>query len=318
VVTANKAVLAEHGPELFDAARRYNRVLAFEASVCGEIPVLDVVRQMPSDQDVQGVLAIANGTSNYLLTAMAEGIPYEEALAAAQEAGFAEADPWFDVSGADATQKLALLSSLIFHCWVPWKEIRRQGLEELLPVDFASALRFGCAIRPLASCSRQGDDLELWVSPALVSLQHPLAGVRQETNAVALRLAGRDEPFTMVGKGAGPLPTARSVVRDLNQLRQRLHLPVFQPAPIRDWRAVEQGWYLRCSVEDRPGVFASLASALAEQGLSIREATQVSVAEERAHIVLALQPAPWGQVERAQEVIGAYAWSHEMMCLPIL
>lgn len=319
VITANKAVLAEHGPELFDAARRFNRVLAFEASVCGEIPVLDVVRQMPSDQDVTGVLAIANGTSNYLLTAMASGTPYEQALASAQAAGFAEADPWFDVSGADATQKLALLSSLIFHCWVPWKEIRRQGLEELLPVDFASARRFGCSIRPLASCRRLLGDLELWVSPTLVPFEHPLAGVQRETNAVALTLAGREEPFTMVGKGAGPLPTARSVVRDLNQLRQRPQVPPLPPAPLRDWRAIEQSWYLRCTVEDRPGVFAAVASALAEQTLSIREATQVAEPNSsQAHIVLALQPAPWGQLERAREVIGGYAWSHDLLCLPIL
>ena len=318
VVTANKAVLAEHGLELFAAARKHARILAFEASVCGEIPVLDVVRHMPSNQDVQGVLAIANGTSNYILTHMAAGQPYEEVLAAAQQAGFAEADPYFDVSGADASQKLALLSSLIFHCWVPWGEIRRQGLEELLPVDFASAARFQCAIRPLSCCRRSADGLELWTSPALVPLEHPLASVRQETNAVALQLAGRDEPFTMVGKGAGPLPTARSVVRDLTQLRQMTALPPLQPAALRDWRSVVQGWYLRCSVTDQPGVFAAVATALAQLGLSIREATQISDPGGLAHIVLALQPCSWGQIEQVKQAISAHAWSREVLCLPTL
>jgi len=318
VVTANKAVLAEHGLELFAAARKHNRILAFEASVCGEIPVLDVVRHMPSDQDVGGVLAIANGTSNYLLTHMAAGQPYDEVLAAAQAAGFAEADPYFDVSGADASQKLALLSSLIFHCWVKWTEIRRQGLEELLPVDFTSAERFHCAIRPLACCRRSSEGLELWVSPALVPLSHPLAGVRNETNAVALQLAGREEPFTMVGKGAGPLPTARSVVRDLSQLRQMTPLPTLQPAPLRDWRSIQQGWYLRCSVADQPGVFASVATALAQLGLSIREATQLASGPDLAHIVLALQPCAWGQIEQVKEVISSHSWSREVLCLPTL
>ncbi|MFN8611620.1 MAG: homoserine dehydrogenase [Vulcanimicrobiota bacterium] len=317
VVTANKAVLAEHGLELFAAARKAARILAFEASVCGEIPVLDVVRHMPSNQDVQGVLAIANGTSNYLLTHMAAGQPYEEVLAAAQRAGFAEADPYFDVSGADASQKLALLSSLIFHCWVPWQEIRRQGLEELLPVDFASAERFHCAIRPLSCARRTADGLELWTSPALVPLSHPLASVRQETNAVALQLAGRDEPFTMVGKGAGPLPTARSVVRDLTQLRQMTPLPPLQPAALRDWRSVHQGWYLRCTVSDQPGVFASVATSLAQLGLSIREATQITESEQ-AHIVLALQPCSWGQIEQVKQAISAHSWSREVLCLPTL
>ena len=318
VVTANKAVLAEHGLELFEAARKHNRILAFEASVCGEIPVLDVVRHMPSEQDVQGVVAIANGTSNYLLTHMADGQPYDQVLAAAQAAGFAESDPYFDVSGADASQKLALLSSLIFHCWFRWSEIRRQGLEELLPVDFVSALRFHCAIRPLACCRRSSEGLELWVSPALVPLTHPLAGVRNETNAVALQLAGRDEPFTMVGKGAGPLPTARSVVRDLSQLRQMTALPTLQPAPVRDWRCIEQGWYLRCSVQDQPGVFASIATSLAELGLSIREATQHSESDELAHIVLALQPCSWGQIEQVKASIAAQPWSRQVLSLPSL
>lgn len=318
IVTANKAVLAEHGPEIFEAARQANRVVAFEASVCGEIPVLDVVRHMPSENDVQAVLAIANGTSNYLLTHMAAGQPYDAVLAAAQEAGFAEADPYFDVSGADAAQKLALLSSLIFHCWVPWKEIRRQGLEELFPVDFSSAERFGCAIRPLAFCRRSGEGLELWVSPALVPHGHSLAAVQRETNAVALQLAGREEPFTMVGKGAGPLPTARSVVRDLTQLRQMTPVPRLAPARLRDWRALNSNWYLRCSVADRPGVFAAVATALSHQGLSIREATQRQADDGLAHIVLTLQACSWGEVEQVKEAIASHSWSREVLCLPMI
>jgi homoserine dehydrogenase len=318
VVTANKAVLAEHGMELFAAARRYNRVLAFEASVCGEIPVLDVVRHMPSEQDVQAVLAIANGTSNYLLTAMAAGQPYAEALAAAQAAGFAEADPWFDVSGADATQKLALLASLIFHRWVDWNQVKRQGLQTLQSADLTSARRFGCAIRPIACCTQHADGLELWVSPALVPLEHPLALVQRETNAVALRLEGRDEPFTMVGKGAGALPTARSVVRDLTQLRNLPRPPELQNGQLRDWRDISGGWYMRCTVDDQPGVFASVATALAQQGLSIREAGQQTAEDGRAHIMLTLQPCSWGQMADVEAHIGAHPWSREVLCLPVL
>ena len=160
--------------------------------------------------------------------------------------------------------------------------------------------------------------MELWTSPALVPLEHPLASVRQETNAVALQLAGRDEPFTMVGKGAGPLPTARSVVRDLTQLRQMTALPQLQPASLRDWRSIVKGWYLRCSVSDQSGVFAAVATALAELGLSIREATQISEPDGLAHIVLALQPCSWGQIEQVKQAISAHSWSREVLCLPTL
>lgn len=318
VVTANKAVLAEHGPELFAAARKAHRALAFEASVCGEIPVLDVVRHMPSQEDVRAVLAIANGTSNYLLTHMAQGQAYEPVLRAAQQAGFAEADPYFDVSGSDASQKLALLSSLIFHCWVNWKDIPRQSLEPLLPVDFASALRLGCQIRPLAQCRRHTEGLELWVSPALVPNHHPLASVQQETNAVALQLSGRDEPFTMVGKGAGSLPTARSVVRDLQQIRQGWSLPPLEAGQLRASERIEEAWYLRCSVDDRPGVFAAIAGALVEQNLSIREAIQRQAEGGLAHIVLSLQVCSWGRVRQVCAEIQGHAWCREVICLPHL
>lgn len=317
VVTANKAVLAEHGPELFAAARRSGRTLAFEASVCGEIPVLDTVRHMPSALDVGGVTAIVNGTSNYLITAMAAGEPYGPALVAAQAAGFAEADPWFDVSGADATQKLALLSSLIFHRWVDWKSIRRQGLDALLPVDFASATRFGYTLRPLAHSSRVGEFVQCWVSPALVPVGHPLAGVQRETNAVSLLLEGRSEPFTMVGKGAGALPTARSVTRDLNQLRSAPPVPELPPATLQSHDDCIGPWYLRCTVADRPGVFASLAGALASGGLSIREASQ-SADGDQAHIVLTLQPCRWGALRQVADFVSACDWSHTTLCLPIL
>lgn len=326
VITANKAVLAEHGPEIFGAARKYRRNLGFEGSVCGEIPVIEMVQKVPSSQDVEAITGILNGTSNYLLTRMAEGDDYAEALQGAQEAGFAEADPTLDVSGADAAQKLSILASLVFHTPVVWRSIRLQGIESIRAVDTAEAARNGLSLRPLARAVRHPEGLELWVGPALVEPSHSFFSVRRETNAVSLRLVGREEPLTLVGKGAGALPTARSVLRDLLEVARRerfrmVDIPAFHEA---DEMAVlphsehVYPWFVRFTVKDQPGVFGAVAALLGQHGLSIKQASQQEGHDGVAHIFLALKPARRGVLDHALEHLCANPAVQATLSLPVL
>ncbi|MEW6283912.1 MAG: homoserine dehydrogenase, partial [Candidatus Eremiobacterota bacterium] len=309
VITANKAVLAEHGPEIFETARKARRNLGFEGSVCGEIPVIEVVQGMPSDQDVESITGILNGTSNYLLTRMADGSDYEDALREAQESGFAEADPTLDVSGADAAQKLSILASLVFHTPVNWRDIRLQGIDTIRAVDTAEAARLGLSLRPVSVARRHAQGLELWVGPALVSPGHSLYSVRRETNAVSLRLRGREEPFTLVGKGAGALPTARSVLRDVIEIARRerfrmVDIPAFheaEPVPVLSHAGERYPWWVRFTVRDQPGVFGAVAALLGTHGLSIRQANQQEGGDGLAHIMLALKPSSRETLDRALE-----------------
>ncbi len=326
VITANKAVLAEHGPEIFAAARRYKRNLGFEASVCGEIPVLEVVQDMPSSEDVDALTGIFNGTSNYILTRMASGESYGQALVAAQEAGFAEADPTLDVGGADATQKLAILSSLVFHTPLDWRKIHCLGIQEVQQNDVAEAHRLGYAIRPLAHARRHPEGLELWVSPAWVSHHHSLAMVEGENAGVALQLRGRTEPFSMVGKGAGALPTARSVVRDIFEVAREsrhrmLDLPNFFESPeipVLGGEAHRNRWWVRFTVEDAPGVFGELTTLLGEAGLSIDQASQQQTGTEEAAVMLMLKAAPRTAVETAMTQISKRPHVKNTLALVVL
>lgn len=331
VVTANKALMAEHGKEILDCARKHRRNIGFEAAVCGELPIIEVVRNLPSDADVQGFVGIFNGTSNYIISRMIEGRDYGEALKAAQDAGFAEADPTLDVNGSDATQKLAILSSIIFHTPVQWRSIWRQGIEELEGSDVAEFVRDGLTVRPLASARRTPEGLELWAGPALLRSHHTLAPAEGETAGVALKLFGREEPFAMTGKGAGGIPTARSVVRDLYELARKARHRVVEVPSYHQGKPLdtipkenyEYSWWVRFKVADKPGVFGQIASLLGEQGLSIKEAFQRNQAQTEtepdcASIHLQLQAIPWGQVQTALENLNKLDSIKSTIALPIL
>jgi homoserine dehydrogenase len=333
VVTANKALLAEHGAEIMDTARRHRRNIGFEAAVCGEIPIIEVVRNLPSDADVQGFMGIFNGTSNYIISKMLEGQDYGDALKAAQLAGFAEADPALDVDGSDATQKLAILSSMVFHTDVQWRTIWRRGIEDLEGGDVAQFRLSGLVVRPLASARRTPDGLELWAGPALLDQHHRLAPVEGESSGVALQLFGRDEPFAMIGKGAGGIPTARSVVRDLYELARKarhrvVEVPTYhggQPLQTLPLESYTYRWWIRFKVNDAPGVFGRLAGVLGDNGISIREAFQRSEKEVtddcgnrcvRVHLLT--ESVEWGRLAAALASLDDYAPVVSRVALPIL
>jgi len=215
VVTANKALLAQHGPELFDRARELGRSIAFEASVAGGIPIIANISQCLSANQVESLQGILNGTCNFIVSKMdAEGADYSATLAEAQELGYAEADPTMDVDGTDQTQKLAILAHLAFGARVDWSKIPRRGIDGLQSEDFKYAKQMGYRIKLIALAQLTEAGLVLDVSPMLVKIGQPLAEVRDNYNAVGV-VGDAVGPVFFQGQGAGAMPTASAVTADV-------------------------------------------------------------------------------------------------------
>ena len=284
VVTANKAVLAEHGPELFAKARAVKRSIAFDASVGGGIPIITNISQCLSANDVTSLVAILNGTSNFILTQMEEqNASYADAVREAQQRGFAEADPTLDVDGSDAAQKLSLLVQLAFGTRLEWQKIARQGIDSLDLVDLRFARELGYRIKLLAVADRQGEHLQTHVAPTLVKIGTPLAEVRGAFNAIQL-VGDAVGPLLFHGLGAGQMPTASAVVADLIDTVvgramltfNTLELGAARPTnlvPVDSAHAPGR-YYLRLTVEDRPGVMSESTGVLGKQGISIASVIQ--------------------------------------------
>jgi homoserine dehydrogenase len=284
VVTANKALLAERGGALFALAEANGCELYFEAAVAGAIPVIRVIRESLAADRIDSVRGIINGTSNYILSSMAnEGAAFANALKAAQEAGFAEADPTLDITGGDAGHKLAIIAGLAFGARVLPNEIPTEGIEQVDPRDIQYARNFGYVIRPLAVAERaEAGALDLRVHPALVPEGDPLAHVDGALNAVAIQgeMVG---PSFLAGLGAGAAPTATSVAGDIIDIAKNS----LAGAPARTWNLPADGdqkiqaladlssrYYLRFSVRDESGVLAALSGKLGDSGISIEQMVQ--------------------------------------------
>ncbi|QDU96066.1 homoserine dehydrogenase [Lignipirellula cremea] len=295
IVTANKALLAEHGPELFDRARELGRSIAFEASVAGGIPIVANISQCLSANQVLSLRGILNGTSNYILTQMEEqGDSYNAAVADAQRRGYAEADPTMDVDGADAAQKLAILAHLAFGARVHWRDIPRAGIDTLDLTDLSHAQELGYRIKLLAVAQLLESGLELHVSPTLVKHGSPLAEVRGAFNAVSV-VGDAVGPVFFHGLGAGQMPTASAVVADMidtavgrtNITFRTLELWSQQEARVQpcDPAQVRSRYYLRLSVDDQPGVMAKVTGVLGDHGISIASIVQHEPDDETPHAV---------------------------------
>ncbi|MEK6248256.1 MAG: homoserine dehydrogenase [Planctomycetales bacterium] len=284
VVTANKALLAEHGPELFDRARELGRSIAFDAAVAGGIPIVTNISQCLSANQIQSLHGILNGTCNFIISQMDEkGASYDDAVNEAQQRGYAEADPTTDVDGSDAAQKLAILAHLAFGARVHWKEISREGIEALQLADMKFARELGYRVKLLAVAQLVEDELELHVAPQLVRDDSPLADVSGAYNAIRAvgDAVGR---VWFQGLGAGRMPTASSVVADLidtvvgrTEITFRtLELWSEQPARVmpRESGNASSRYYFRFSVEDHPGVLGLITSALGQHGISIASVIQ--------------------------------------------
>ncbi len=290
VVTANKALLAERGPEVFAASRRAGRAVAFEASVGGGIPIVQALAVGLAANQVQSLSAILNGTCNFILTAMTrEGLPYAEALARAQALGYAEADPTLDVDGTDTAHKLAILAQLAFGCTVRTAQIPRTGIDRLQPADVRYAAELGYTVKLLALARFADTGLELRVAPTLVRHATPLADVAGPYNAI--RVVGDAVGDTLFyGRGAGAMPTASAVVADLIDVATGRALLASRtldpwpadapPARLAPPSAVRRRHYLRFAIADRPGVIASIAYALGDHGISIASVIQHEPADD--------------------------------------
>lgn len=284
IVTANKLLLAEHGPELFDRARELGRSIAFDACVGGGIPIITNIAQCFSANQIQSLRGILNGTTNFIVSQMEEqGATYKAALKEAQRLGFAEADPAMDVSGGDAAQKLAILAHLAFGARVHWSEIPCVGIDTLDPADLRYAKELGYRIKLIAVAQLHAGGLELHVSPTLVKIGTPLAEVRQAFNAIQV-IGDAVGPIFFHGLGAGQMPTASAVVADMIDTAvgrtgitfRTLNLWSQGEAKVGmlDHKHLPGRYYLRFTVEDRPGVLAEIAGVLGKHEISIASVIQ--------------------------------------------
>ena len=313
VVTANKVVMAKHGPELLDLAAERNVDLYFEAAVGGGIPLISTFRTDLQANRIERVSAVINGTTNYVLGRMAtNGLSLDEAVREAQAAGFAEADPTDDVGAFDATYKLAILGSIAYEIKIRPGDIYREGIENVEPVDFRYARELGYAIKLIAHTQRHPGRVEARVHPAMVAVDHPLAQVEGANNAVFVEgdLVGQ---VLLVGQGAGGRPTASAVVGDLIDLARSIRRGVqSRPSFSFDDRIgvipmgeVKTRAYYRVRVEDRTGVLAALGQVFAEEGVSISSLIQKDawVDEQTAELVVTTHPAADASLQKARDRI---------------
>lgn len=282
VVTANKALLAEKGNDLFGIADKKNCEIGFEASVCGGIPVIRAIREGLVGNRISYMLGILNGTSNYILTRMTdEEIPFKEALRDAQRLGFAEKDPTFDIEGIDAAHKLSILTRLAFSYPIDMKDIVIGGISKIEPVDIVFAREFGYKIKLLGMAKEIDGSIEARVEPAMIPITHPMSSVNGVFNAVYV-VGDRVGPTLFYGKGAGSDPTGSAVVSDIVDMalrlesnNQRVRIPAYhREKKKKEARESLVPHYMRFTAEDRPGVLSKVSGILADYGISISAVTQ--------------------------------------------
>jgi homoserine dehydrogenase len=302
VVTANKELLAAHGPELFAAAAAGGADLLYEAAVGGGIPLIRPLRESLAGDRIVRFLGIVNGTTNFVLTRMSEeGWSLEDALAEAKRLGFAEADPSADIEGHDAAAKAAILASIAFDLPVAGTDVYREGITGVGAEDIGHAHEMGYVVKLLAMGEADGDEVSVRVHPAMIPAAHPLASVRDGFNAVYLE-GERVGPLMLYGQGAGGDPTATAVVGDLIELardrrtgdRRIRHIPPPSARRLAPFDERRSQYYLRLRVADKPGVLASIALVFAHHEVSIKSVRQEGSGDE-ARIVLITHQA----VERA-------------------
>jgi homoserine dehydrogenase len=302
VVTANKALLSVHADEIFRRAHRAGVSVGFEASVCGAIPIVRALCGGLIANRISSLVGIVNGTCNFVLTRMIEdGLTLTAALEEARRRGLTEADPSLDLDGTDAMQKLLILASLAFGVHPDPARVRVRGIRELEPEDIRAALEFGCTVRHVASA----DGAELRVEPAFLPRAHPLAGVRDENNAI---LVHGDAAGQMIfsGKGAGPLPTAGAVLSDIVEVAARPG-PMFVPANGQAPPAPAESrapHYLRLPIVDRPGMIGLIGTVLGNHGISItRVSASLTTEPGRGNVKILVDAVDESTLSRALEQI---------------
>jgi homoserine dehydrogenase len=304
VVTANKQLLSQHGEELWACARENDVQLRFEAAVAGVVPVIRVLQESLAAAHVDRLHGIVNGTTNFILTRMAEtGASYDDALAEAQRLGYAEADPTDDVNGRDAAAKMAILARLAFNTPVHLDQVLYEGIEHLTADDMEYARDLGLGLKLIGTAERVDGGLSVRVHPAFLYAGHPLASVSGPFNAVTIESQAITE-ITLSGPGAGGPQTASAVLGDVISAM----IPPASTPPATDRLEivtdVESAFYLHLEVADRPGVLAQVAQLLGLQGASIRSVVQKGLGEN-ARLVMVTHPILESKFYAAVELIGA-------------
>jgi homoserine dehydrogenase len=325
VVTANKALLAEDGPTLYQAAADHDVDLYYEAAVAGAIPLLRPLRESLAGDDVRRVLGIVNGTTNYVLDKMdSTGAGFTDAVERAQALGYAEADPTADLEGFDAAAKAAILASLAFHTRVSGKDVYREGISEVTAADVVAAREMDCVVKLLAICERTdpggpNDGVSVRVHPAMIPRTHPLAGVREAFNAVFVEADAAGQ-LMFYGPGAGGDPTASAVLGDIVAVARHRVVggrgpgeSTYADLPILPMGAATTRYYISLDVLDRPGVLAQVATAFADHHVSIETVRQQLLSTDpdesggdgRASLVVVTHTAPDAALSATVDALAA-------------
>ncbi len=281
IVTANKALIAHHGLDLAEKAEAVGSTIGFEAAVAGGIPVIKVLREGLAANGVDSIYGILNGTSNYILSEMRDnGSDFGTVLKEAQDKGYAEADPQFDIDGTDAAHKLTILAALAFGCRPSFDDVTIAGISDISELDISFSDELGYRIKLLAIARRGPDGYQQSVEPCMVPKVSPIANVEGVFNAVSLH-GDRSGPIFLEGRGAGAAPTASAVVADLVDLARGISLPIFgvptkslAPNTASVVGTITGRYYVRLMVLDRPGVFAEIAAALRDEDVSMEAILQ--------------------------------------------
>ena len=294
VVTANKDLVAVHGRELLDAAQENQVDFLFEAAVAGGIPIIRPLKQCLAANEIDEVIGIVNGTTNYILTKMFEdGMDFSEALAKATELGYAEADPTADVESLDAGRKVAILASIAFHSRVVFDDVYTEGITKISAKDVAYAKEFGSVIKLLGVVHNREDGIEVAVYPMMLPKNHPLASVRDSFNAVFVHGDALDDAM-FYGRGAGELPTASAVMGDVIDIIRdirfsctgRISCTCYKNTPVKSSDDVKNKFFVRMQVTNKPGVLARIASMVGEHKVSISKVIQKVITDGVAELVI--------------------------------
>jgi homoserine dehydrogenase len=300
LVTANKQLLSQHGDELLAAARNSGAQLRYEAAVAGVVPVIRVMRESFAGAHIEKVHGIVNGTTNYILTEMARtGASYADALAHAQELGYAEADPTEDVNGKDAAAKMAILARLAFHASVALDDVPFEGIEEITADDIDYAKEFGLVLKLLGVAERRDGGASVRVFPCFLYGGHPLASVGGPFNAVTLESPAITE-VTLSGPGAGGLQTASAVLGDVVSVMssEGMDLDPIEELRFIPGEEVESAFYLHLDVADEPGVLAQIAQVLGDNQVSVKSVVQKGMGDN-ARLVMVMHPVAEGRFDAA-------------------
>ncbi|HEX3910711.1 MAG TPA: homoserine dehydrogenase [Solirubrobacteraceae bacterium] len=304
VVTANKALLSQHGEELFETAREKDVRLRFEAAVAGAVPVVRVLEESLSATPIERIHGIVNGTTNFILSEMARGSSYAQALAEAQRVGYAEADPSDDVSGRDAAAKMAIMARLAFGSPVHLDDVRYEGIEHLDTDDLEYARELGLGLKLVGTAERRDGGLSVHVHPTFLYSGHPLAAVSGPFNAVTVESDTITE-ITLSGPGAGGRQTASAVLGDVVSVMTGGARPPAPPLQLKLIKDVDSAFYLHLDVEDVPGVLASVTKVLGEHEVSIKSVVQRGLAEH-ARLVMVTHPVLESSLRAAVEEVDRF------------